>query len=139
MDLKTANKELEQLDNEYEYWLSQKEIAKNMVIPKSADIQFERVDGGKREDRLLRYIELLDDKKIDETLDYIFKRKQNLMNWIDNELKILKKYKQTEQLIVFYKEQDPRNLSWYSISKLVNYSKDYCRKIYARYKKSRNV
>lgn len=135
MDLKSANKELEQLENEYEYWYSQKEIAKNLIIPKSVDIKLERVDGGKREDRLLKYVELLDDKKIDETLEYIFKRKQNLMNWMDNELKILGKYGELEKLIVYYKELE--SLSWLQISQKVHYSVSHCKRIYRIYKNQR--
>ena len=71
MTLKDANKELEKLENEYNYWLKQKENLLNLVMPKATDIRGEIVDGGKREDRLLKYVELEDEKQINATLDYI--------------------------------------------------------------------
>lgn len=147
MTLKEANKEIEKLDNEYEYWLSQKELAKKIVYPKAIDIRAEKVDGGNREDRLLKYIELLDDKKIDETLDYIFQRKQNLLNWIERELKIMIKYGELEAVIVQLKENKRvldsngkyRDLTWEEISSMVHWSKSFCRKVYRQYKKKRFI
>ena len=147
MDLKTANKELEKLDNEYNYWLSQKELAKNLVYPKSADIQLEKVDGGNRQDRLLKYVELLDDKKIDETLNYIFKRKCNLLNWLEKELKIMLKYGEVESAIIQLKENERiidkngkvREITWEEISKKVHWSKSFCRNVYRKYKKKRDI
>jgi hypothetical protein len=143
MTLKEANEELERLDNEYNYWLNEKERLSLLVSPKSMDIRPEMVEGGKRVDKLALYVESMDDKKINETLEYIQKKKQNLMNWLDNELSILKKYNEIEQLIVYYKENvmitdkytnKRRNMTWEEISKEVHYSKDYCRKIYRNYK-----
>lgn len=143
MTLKEANEELERLDNEYNYWLNEKERLSLLVTPKSMDIRPEMVEGGKRVDKLALYVESMDDKKINETLEYIQKKKQNLMNWLDNELSILKKYNEIEQLIVYYKENimitdkytnKRRNMTWEEISKEVHYSKDYCRKIYRNYK-----
>ena len=143
MTLKEANEELEKLDNEYNYWLNEKERLSLLVSPKSMDIRPEMVEGGKRVDRLALYVESMDDKKINETLEYIQKKKQNLMNWLDNELSILKKYNEIEQLIVYYKENimitdkytnKRRNMTWEEIGKEVHYSKDYCRKIYRNYK-----
>jgi len=143
MTLKEANEELEKLDNEYNYWLNEKERLSLLVSPKSMDIRPEMVEGGKRVDRLALYVESMDDKKINETLDYIQSRRLNLMNWIDNELNILKKYNEIEQLIVHYKEVaiikdkytgKQREMTWEEIGKEVHYSKDYCRKIYRNYK-----
>ena len=75
MTLKEANKKLEELNNEYDYWLNEKEIVKTFVLPKSVSTDLERVDGGNRQDRMLKYVEILEEKQIDETLDYIFKRR----------------------------------------------------------------
>lgn len=139
MTLKEANEQLEKLENDYDYYLKEKEEILSLVMPVATDIRGERVDGGKRSDRLLEYIETMDIKKIDETLNYIFKRKQNLMNWIDDELKILGKYDKIEQLIIYYKEVDPKKYTWIEISQLVHYSVTQCRRIYKRYKKKRNI
>lgn len=147
MTLREANEQLERLDNEYNYWLNEKERLLLLVMPKSTDIRPETVDGGKRVDRLAKYVESMEERQINETLDYIQAKKENLINWIDNELKILKKYNEIEQLIVHYKEilvkdkytGKQREMTWEEIAKEIHYSRDYCRRIYRNYKKLRNV
>ena len=105
MTLKEANRKLEQFENEYNYWLNEKEKLLSLISPKATDIRHEVVDGGKREDRLLKYAELEDEKQINNTLDYIQSRKLNLMEWIENELKILMKYGEVESVIIQLKEK----------------------------------
>lgn len=148
MTLREANEQLEKLENDYEYYLREKEELLSLVTPKSTDIRVEKVDGGKKEDNLSKYVELMDVKKIDETLDYIFKRKQNLLSWLDNELKILLKYGEVESVIVQLKENKMikdkftgkfRSLTWDEISKEVNWSKTFCRNVYRNYKRKRNI
>ena len=139
MTLKEANEELERLDNEYNYWLNEKERLLLLVTPKSTDIRSEIVDGGKRIDKLAKYVESMEEKQINETLDYIHARKLNLMNWIENELRILGKYNEVEQLIVFYKEIDTKLHTWVEISRLVHYSETQCRRIYRNYKHIRSI
>ena len=87
----------------------------------------------KRNQELFAYLE------INETLDYIHARKLNLMNWIENELRILGKYNEVEQLIVFYKEIDTKLHTWVEISRLVHYSETQCRRIYRNYKHIRSI
>ncbi len=142
MTLKEVNYEVERLENELNKLLRDKELLETLVDPKSTDYTKIMVDGGKHTNILEVYILKQDlprwqdlDKKIKQTQDQI----KNDLEWIDNELKILKKYDKVEQLIVFYKEIDTKNYTWYQISALVNYSKDYCRKIYQRYKNKRNI
>ena len=128
MTIKEANYELKKLDNEYNYWLNEKEQLKSLVYPKAADIRLEKVDGGKREDRLIKYAELLDDKKIDETLAYIEKRRNNLMNWLDNELKIMEEYEPLKRKIIRLKEE--QNLPYEKIGLTVGYSTRHVIRIY---------
>lgn len=128
MTIKEANYELKKLDNEYNYWLNEKEQLKSLVYPKATDICLEKVDGGKREDRLIKYTELLDDKKIDETLEYIEKRRNNLMNWLDNELKIMEEYEPLKRKIIRLKEE--QNLSYEKIGLAVGYSTRHVIRIY---------
>ncbi len=148
MTLKEANKKLEELNNEYDYWLNEKEIVKTFVLPKSVSTDLERVDGGNRQDRMLKYVEILEEKQIDETLDYIFKRRQNIMDWISKELKRMKKYGEVVSLIVQLKENttitdkdthEERFLTWKEIGERSNFDKDYCRKVYRLYKKVRDI
>ena len=141
MTLKEANYEVERLNNKLNKLLRDKEILEVMTDPKSTDYTKIVVDGGKHSNILELYILKQDlprwkdlDKEIGITQDEI----NNWMDWIDNELKILKKYDKVEQLIVYYKEIDVKEYTWYQISSMVHYSKDYCRKIYRRYKEKRN-
>ena len=145
MTIKEANYELKKLDNEYNYWLNEKEQLKSLVYPKATDIRLEKVDGGKREDRLEKYVELLDDKKIDETLSYIQSRKENLLNWLENEMKIMLKYGEIERVIIQLKEEGKltngryKSITWDEISTEVHWSKSFCRNVYRKYKSKRYV
>lgn len=142
MTLKEVNYEVERLENKLNKLLRDKELLETIVNPKSTDYTKVMVDGGKHYNLLEIYILKQDltrwqdlDKKIKQTQEEI----KNNLDWIDNELKILKKYDKVEQLIVYYKEIDVKNYTWYQIASNVHYSKDYCRKIYQRYKNKRNV
>lgn len=137
MTIREANYELMKLDNEYNYWLNEKEQIKSLVVPKSTDIRLERVDGGKREDRLVKYVELLDEKKIDETLDYIDKKRTNLMNWLDQELKIMEQYEPLKRKIIRLREEE--HLSYEKIGIAVGYSTRHVIRIYKEAVGRRNV
>lgn len=146
MTLKEANMQLEKLENDYEYYLNEKEKLLTIVLPKATDIRGERVDGGKRTDRLLEYMEQIDTKQIDATIDYIHNRKQNLINWIGNELKIMLKYGELESVIIQLKEMGKLNkdgkyekITWEEIAKEVHWSKSFCRNVYRNYKKKRDI
>lgn len=145
MTLKEANRKLEQFENEYNYWLNEKERLLSLISPKATDIRQEVVDGGKREDRLLRYAELEDEKQINNTLDYIQSRKLNLIEWIENELKILMKYGEVESVIIQLKEKGKlvngvyEQLTWEQIAAEVKWSKSFCRNVYRKYKKKRFI
>ena len=147
MDLKKANEELEKLENEYEYYLQQKELLKTLVMPKSPSFDAERVDGGSRADKYLKYVELEEEKQINATLEYIHKRKLNILNWLKNELIIMNKYGDIESLIIQYKEKGKYDekenrfisMTWEQIAKEVHYSKTFCRNVYRNYKNKRFV
>ena len=148
MDLKQANKELEKLENDYEYYLQEKEQILSLVSVSASQPKEIIVKGGKRVDRYVKYVELEEEKQINATLDYIHKRKQNLLNWIDEELKIMLKYGEVESAIIQLKENKLirdkntgkyRNMTWEEIAKEVHWSKSYCRNVYRRYKRKRDI
>lgn len=147
MDIKNVNLQIELLENDYDYWLKQKEALQSIVEPSSPKINVDKVKGGRRIDKFLQYVEIEDEKKINDTLDYIQKRKLNLINWLSRELKILNRYGEVESLIVQYREKgyfdEKQNkfvrLTWEEISKKVHYSETFCRNVYRNYKKIRNV
>lgn len=145
MNLIDAKKELQQLENEENLWLNEKEALKSLVLPKGIEITPDKVNGGKREDRMLKYVELLDDKKIDETLDYIYKRKRNIMNYIEQELKILGEYNNLEKKIYNlrydeeYIKENGKPRSFIKIGNLVGYSSSQCNRILQKMLNKRNV
>ena len=142
MTIREANYELERLNNDLNKLIKDKSILECLVQPKSADYSKIVVDGGKHGNMLELYV-LKQDLPRWKDLDTRIKRTQdeinNYIDWIDNELKILKKYDKVEQLIVYYKEICQNKYSWQQISAMVHYSKDYRRKIYSRYKKIRDI
>lgn len=136
MTLLEAQEQLKKLDNEYKYWLGEKELALSIVLPKSTDIRGEVVDGGKRIDRNLKYMELLESKQIDQTLEYIHKKQLNLMNYIENELKIIGQYNYIEKKI-YELRQD--KVCWWKIGNIIGLSDRQCRRIYSKLINKRDV
>lgn len=144
MTLKEANNKLEQLNNDYNYWLREKEIAQRLVLPQSTDTTVERVEGGKRVDKMLKYAEIVEDKQIDETLEYIHLKILNMMEWIDNELKILKKYNKIESKIYklrndeeYMRLSNGKKREWWKIGNMVGLSSRQCQRIYSRITRKR--
>lgn len=139
MTLKEANYLVEKLDNEINLLLRDKELLESKVGIQSIDTSKVTVQGGKRVDRFLEYVSSKEVKKIDEELEEKQDKKENLLCWIDNELKILQKYDKVEQLIVYYKEITEKKYTWIDISSLVHYSVPQCKRIYRKYKKKREI
>ena len=139
MTIKEANNKLEKIDNDINYWLTEKEIELSKVLPKATDITQERVSGGTRIDKFLKYAEVMEVKQIDEKLDKLYAQKKNLEDYIEKELHRLNKYREVEQLIVYYKEQCTENYTWVQISQRVYYSKEQCQRIYKKWKKERSI
>lgn len=144
MNLKEANKELERLENEEEFWKNELIKVELVALPKSTDITADKISGGKREDKFFKYVSLKDEKKIEETLRYIEIKKENLVNWLEKELKILLKYGEAEAVVIQLKENKRvkdngkyREMTWEEISKEVHWSKSFCRTVYRNYKKTR--
>lgn len=136
MTLREAQEEYKILEAEEQYWVERKEIAKSIVLPKSTDIRGEAVDGGKREDKMLLYAEILDNQKILETLDYIRKQKRATMNLIEKILKIRNEYQTLERKIYDlrndseYLRTHNKPMPFWKIGQKVGYSKTQCINIY---------
>lgn len=139
MTIKEANNKLEKVDNDINYWLNEKEIELYKALPKATDTTQERVSGGTRVDKFIKYAEALEVKQIDEKLDKLYAQKKNLEDYIEKELHRLNKYREVEQLIVYYKEQCTENYTWVQISQRVYYSPTQCRNIYRKWKKERDI
>ena len=136
MTLIEANKEIERIDNEIEFWLDKKQlIVESTIYPKTGT--GERVDGGKREDKYKHLDYAIDN--IDPKLEELYKEKKIYEEFIEKELIRLGKYREVEQLIIFYKEQVTDEYTWEQISQKVHYSVTQCRRIYRKWKKQRNI
>lgn len=142
MTLREANYEVEKLNNDLNKLLKDKELLECIVSPKSTDYTKVMVDGGKHTNTLEVYVlkqDLSRWKDLDNRIRIIQERIKNNIDWIDEELRILKKYNEVEQLIVFYKEIDSRKWTWHQISAKVNYSIIQCKRIYSKYKQKRDI
>lgn len=138
MKIIEANKKLEELDNEIEYWINKKElILENTIYPPAPDPSNVRVDGGKRTDKYKHLDYAIDE--IDPILDKLYKEKRILEEYIEKELIRLGKYNELEQLIIYYKEQTIEKYTWEQISQRVHYSITQCRRIYKKWKNQRNI
>ena len=143
MTLREAQEEIKRLENEETYWLNEKENLKSIVIPKAVEYKAEHVEGGVREDKMLKYVELLDERKIDETINYIYLRRKNLMNYIENELRITNQYAPLERRI-YELRNDPeyikthnKKMPFWKIGQKVGYCTTQCYNIYKRLVKKR--
>lgn len=146
LTLEEATKELEKLANDKLYWENRLEQIASLTMPKSTDIANERVDGGERIDKLLKYTELKEELAIDDTLKYIDDKIQSLNQWVEGELKRLDKYGETEKKIVYLREHKTvrdkytnriRKMTWREIAKETHYSERSVRYFYENWVKSR--
>ena len=143
MNLRDAEFEIAKLKNKLDKLLKDKESLEIIVDPKISDYSKIVVKKTGNSDSVEEvYIltkELPKYKNLDLQIENIKQRIFNYLAWRDEELKILKKYNKTEQLIVYYKEITPEKYSWQQIANKVHYSKDHCRKIYYNYKNKRKI
>ncbi len=133
MTLSEAKKELERLDNNLEYQLRQKEILFQKTQPQAVNTAKESVQGGKREDKYLNYVETLEEQEINEKIDKLYAHRNNLERWINTELKIIGEYEPLEKEIITLREVN--HLKWEIIAIRVGYSERQCRRIYSKYYK----
>ena len=144
LTLENATKELEKLANDKIYWENRLEQIVSLTMPKSTDVANERVDGGTRIDKLLKYTELKEELAIDDTLNYIDGKILSLNQWIERELIRLDKYGETEKKVVYLREHKKvrdkytnrlRKMTWREIAKETHYSERSVRYFYENWVK----
>lgn len=142
MNLKEANKKMEQLDNNLKYYTREKDISLKKVGISASVYDKINVSGGKRDDKFSSYMVSLEDKdrltliELDKKIVDIKDKINNLSDWIDNELKILKKYRDVEQQVIYYKENE-RHYTWEEIALRTGFCSRQCQRIYDKYQKER--
>ena len=144
LTLEEAAKELDKLNNDKIYWENRLEQIASLIMPKSTDIGNERVDGGERVDKLLKYTELKEELAIEDTLKYIDGKILSLNQWVERELIRLDKYGETEKKIVYLRENKKvrdkytnrlRKMTWREIAKETHYSERSVRYFYENWVK----
>lgn len=144
LTLEEAAKELDKLANDKIYWENRLEQIASLIMPKSTDIGNERVDGGERVDKLLKYTELKEELAIEDTLKYIDGKILSLNQWVERELIRLDKYGETEKKIVYLRDHKKirdkytnrlRKMTWREIAKETHYSERSVRYFYENWVK----
>lgn len=124
MLVRDANNRIESINYEIEYWLSMKELKEKYYLN---DKQLNKKE----------YNETI--KEIDENMDRLYDERKELKKFIDNRLKDTKLYCKLLREIIHYKEELPKVYTWKEIANKVHYSEIYCKILYGRYKKQRNI
>lgn len=123
MTIMKANNNINNIMNQIEYLLSVKDLTESKFY-----------------DNLLE--ESIFNKiciHIDTEIDILYKDKNKLESFIEQEQKKTDEYDELLKEIIYYKEEDPENYSWEDISYKVNFSESYCKKLYGNYKKKRDI
>lgn len=141
--LRDAKKELERIENDIEKLLKDKEAKFSKTQPQAVDTSAIRTDSSTRADKFLVYSSYAIDKEIDDQLDILYAKRSNWLDWVDKELKILGKYNDLQQQVIYYKDDYlPRNSfekTWCFIANKVHASESTCKRIYRKYKNQRNI
>lgn len=136
MTLWEAQEKLKEFEAEEIYWNDKKQLIESIVMPKAINPTCDVVDGGKRVDKMLLYVEQLDEQQVIETLEYIKKEIKLLKDLINKLSKIRDEYPTLEKKIydlrhdVEYKRTHNKPMPFWKIGKIVGYSKNQCRLIY---------
>ena len=138
MDIFDANYKIVEIEKEINMLLDKKEVELSKTLPQAKQIKKDIVTTSRTENnKFLHYVYSVEE--YDQKIDILEKIKLALINYVDKELIRLKKYRDKEQLIVYYRENKLKKYKWESISRLVGLSQTHCRRIYREYKNKRNV
>lgn len=143
LTFKEIFEETERLENTLNKLLADKSLLEVLVSPKSTDYERIYVDGGKHAGSIQEIYVLKEElprwKNLDERIQKIQKQIEINNKWVDEELKILKKYDDKVEEIVYLKEYSNKNYTWYQIASQVFISESHCRYLYRKWKKRRDV
>lgn len=132
MTLKECKNEIQRLQNNLKFYLNKKKINFEKTQPSSIKLKEIIVDGGFRDwDPFMSY--MIKDEECDKEIYILQQELNNYQTWFTNEMIRMLKYDDVP-LIAYLKEEE--NMNWNKIDKLLNYSNDYSRLKYNRYKKN---
>ena len=124
MTLEDASKEKERLENDLIFYENRLEKLKSLVLPQATKFDKVMVDGGKRTNNILKYVEVENEQQLEITILYIKSKIKDIENWIEQEIKRLSKYGDTVKAVVFLREKEfkvdgkgkKRHLTWEEIA-----------------------
>lgn len=136
MTLEDIYNQLEELENNLDFYQNRLEQIKTLVMPKATQFDKILVDGGKHTDNILKYVEVEDEQKLETTITYIKGRMKDLNDLKEKEIQRLAKYGECIRAVVLLKEKEfireyngkKRHLTWQEIADRV-----YCSPRSARY------
>lgn len=136
MTLEEIYNQLEELQNNLEFYENRLEQLKTLVLPKATQFDKVLVDGGKRSDNFLKYVEIENEQQLEVTILYIKNKINDLETLKEKEIQRLSKYGETIKAVVCLKEREfktdwngkKRHLTWQEIA-----NKVYCSPRSARY------
>jgi hypothetical protein len=136
MTLEEIYNQLEELQNNLEFYQNRLEQLRTLVLPKATQFDKVMVDGGKRTDNLLKYVEIESEQQLEVTILYITNKINDLNELKEKEIQRLSKYGETIKAVVCLKEREfktdwngkKRHLTWQEIA-----DKVYCSPRSARY------
>ena len=135
MNLEKIYNDIEKLENDLNYYENRLESLKSLVLPQATKFDKVLVDGGKKSDNILKYVEVENQQQLEVTILYIKSKLRDLNNLKDKEIDRLTKYGETIKAVVFLREREfktdyngkKRHLTWQEIGK-----KLYCDESTAR-------
>ena len=130
MTIREANIKLKQIDNDIEILERKKELEFMKTQPGSVKTDKEIVDGIQVVDKNFNYVVKSDE--ITRKLNIKLKEKENIENWVEKELRILKEYEPLKAKIVKLRE-GTQKMTWNQIATAVGYTERQCRRIYRNY------
>lgn len=137
MNIYIANSRIFEIEGEINDLLNKKEEELCNVLPKSSNFEKEKIFSSRVDNNKNLYF-IIENEKIDKQIDYLYKEKNILLNFIEKELIRLDKYKEVESIIIYYRENKLKKYTWEFISKKVHLTERQCRNIYKKFKRIRN-
>lgn len=128
MSLEEIYNKIEELENNLEYYENRLEEIKSLVLPNATQFDKIIVDGGKRTDPLLKYVEIENKQQLEATIIYIKGRMRDLEILKNKEIDRLAKFGEKYKAVVLLKEREfktvyhnsipkKRHLNWNEIGK----------------------
>lgn len=131
MNLEVIFNQLEELENNLEFYQNRLDKLKSLVTPQATHFDKILVDGGKHTDNILEYVELEDAQQLENTISYIKGKIEDLNILKNKEIERLSKYGEDIKVVVLLKEKEyiterngkVRHLTWQEIADRVYCSK----------------